>query len=98
MCNVLSMGILDLFKSAENKKLTLALSRLDQVEHDLRLIRLEWQESYDKIHHALDRVGKRWQRLSAENSEPNNNHDSPQKNVITTENLWKIARERGMVR
>lgn len=94
----MSMGILDLFKSAENKKLTQTLTRLDQVEHDLRLIRLEWQEAYDKIHHALDRVGKRWQRLSAENSQPNNGQDLAQKKAVTTEDLWRIARERGMVR
>jgi hypothetical protein len=92
------MGFLALFKSPENKKLTQALARLDEVEHQIRLVRLEWQESYDKIHHALDRVGKRWSRALAENSVPNNGAKNAPVSPTSTEDLWKIARERGMVR
>lgn len=92
------MGILDLFKSKENKTLDKVSARLDQIEHKIRLLELEWQEAYDKIHHALDRVGKRWLRANAENSQPNNGGETAAKNALSTENLWKIARERGLVR
>jgi len=89
------MGFLDLFRSPPNKKINEFNTRLDALEHEMRLMRLEWQESYDKIHHALDRVGKRWQRLTA----PNNGSDETvPKQAVTTEDLWKIARQRGLLR
>lgn len=37
--------------------------RLDTVEHDLKLIRIEWAEIYDKIVHQFDRQRKRKEKV-----------------------------------
>lgn len=37
--------------------------RLHSLEHELKLIRIEWEEVYDKITHAFDRERKRRKRV-----------------------------------
>jgi len=98
MSSMLSMGFLDLFKSKENRKIKQFDARLDEIETQMRLMRLEWQESYDKIHHALDRVGKRWSRITEKSNGSSNGDEKTVTTTQTVENLWKIARERGLVR
>ena len=44
--------------SAE-KRLLEAEVRLETLERELKNLRLEWEESYDKLHHLMSRVTKR---------------------------------------
>lgn len=90
------MGLLDLFKSRENKRISEFATRLDEIESQIRLLRMEWNESYDKIHHALDRVSKRWTRIHSTAQEDNGGDQKPANQTV--EDLWKLARSRGMVR
>jgi hypothetical protein len=92
------MGLLDLFKSTENKKIKLFETRLDEMETQMRLIRMEWQEAYDKVHHALDRVAKRWNRLQDENNGNLLTAGKQGGQPATVEQLWAIARQKGMLR
>lgn len=93
------MSILDLFRSTENKKVRQFETRLDEIETQMRLIRMEWNEAYDKVAHALDRVAKRWNRINIEN-QADQRGDAKQSQIggLSTADLWKIARDRGMVR
>jgi len=33
--------------------------RIDRLEHDVRMLRLEWEETYDKVHRLLGKVARR---------------------------------------
>jgi hypothetical protein len=73
-------------------------AKIDAVESQMRLLKNEWSETYDKIHHALDRVAKRWQRLQGvQGAESGFNGESAPK-IETTEELLAAARQRGLLR
>jgi len=93
------MGFLDLFRRSPVPTTKEFSSRLDEIESQMRLLRMEWQETYDKVHHALDRVVKRWNRSQEAPGNVNQQTDGDQKPVqMDLGELWKIARSRGMVR
>lgn len=66
------------------------------LESDLRLIRLEWQESYDKITKAFERWRKRVQQLQALEPE-NGSNQSPDTSKMSVEELTRYARSRGVL-
>lgn len=92
------MGLLDLFKTKDSVKIRQFGQRLDEIESQMKLLRLEWGEAYDKVHHALDRVAKRWTRLHSENNGSAGSDPKEATEPVSVEKLWQIARQRGMVR
>lgn len=89
------MSILDLFRSKPELSLKEVSSRLNEIESQTKLLRLEWNEVYDKLAHALDRLSKRNARALVEyKTSPGNGADAP----VTMDDLWKKAREKGLLR
>lgn len=43
--------------------------RLEQLERTVKALKLEWEESYDKLHHLMARVTKRAKALETEKSQ-----------------------------
>jgi len=80
----------------------LTLARFDRLESELKGIRLEWNDVYDKVAHLYDRTRKRItalrkaeDRSSATNgAEGDPEHTQPQ----THADLMNMARGRGMVK
>jgi len=70
----LASALQKLFQSPENRR----LKRLEQelldlqewkysTDRELKSLRLEWEEAYDKLHHLMARVTKRKKALDREN-------------------------------
>lgn len=83
----------------ENKKALVELeSRLEKIEGQINTLRLEWTEVYDKVHHALDRIAKRYQRIKTQNVEENQENSQGNGEFVSTADLIRIAREKGALR
>lgn len=41
-------------------------SQLDKLEREVKSLRLEWEESYDKLHHLMARITKRQKAAQTE--------------------------------
>ena len=78
------------------------MARFDRLESELKGIRLEWNDVYDKVSHLYDRTRKRISALkkaedrSDEQKEASNGADPavPQ----THAEIMNLARQKGMVR
>lgn len=44
--------------------------KFDQLEHDFKMLKLEWEESYEKIASMLRKLGRRAQVLAEEDGKP----------------------------
>lgn len=71
-------------------------ARLVSLESDVKLIRLEWQEAFDKITRAFERWRKRVKQLqdSEEQNATNGDQDPARMNV---EELTRYARNKGVL-
>lgn len=70
------------------------------MESAVRLLRLEWSESYEKICHALDRLRKREARVASD--EPTGQGVTPpdgarRKPYLSEAELFAMARKRGQI-
>lgn len=83
-------------------EMTLLLARLDRFESELKGIKLEWNDVYDKIGHLYDRTRKRIGALKkAENGsdEQNGNEVTQQPTQFSTHaEIMNLARSRGYIR
>lgn len=83
------MAFLDAFRNASAAKVIAMAAEIEALRSELRSIKLEWIEAHDKLAHLMDRARKRDKALAAENR-PENGDDSQ-------ENLWELARKRGLL-
>lgn len=51
--------------------------RLDRLEHEMKQLQLEWEETYGKVRRALATLAKRQQREAGGDDEPEANHAQP---------------------
>ena len=86
------MSLLDLFRKRSQPSPPVSMSDLEALRGEIRLLKLEWIETHDKIMHALDRNRKREAKLAAE-KEPENGSCEPE----SMADLWQLARQRGLV-
>lgn len=49
--------------------------RLAELEHQIRLLRLEWEETYDKVHRLLGKVSRRQAELARREDAPGSTND-----------------------
>lgn len=77
------MGFFDLFRTEKHEKLSPRLKEIedsmDRLERTVKGLKLEWEESYDKLHHLMARVTKRAQNASssAAPEAPGNENGTP---------------------
>ena len=85
------------FKSSQSK-IKAINERLDTLESEIRRLRLEWLETYDKTTHAIERWSKREKtsKPTEEKSEVKTDAFVPGR-LYTDEELMEIARKRGVV-
>ena len=80
----------------------LNLARFDRLESELKGIRLEWNDVYDKVAHLYDRTRKRIQALKkaeARSDEQNGDLRDPEHTVPQTHaDIMLQARKKGIVR
>lgn len=88
--------------SVSRTEMELLLARFDRLESEIKGIRLEWSDVYDKVQHLFDRTRKRIgalkkaeERAEGPNGASNDTeHTQPQ----THADLMNMARSRGVVR
>jgi len=70
------------------KKLTILEAKLDAMDSKMNILKLEWTEAYDKIHHALDRARKRDQAVAKKNPTSETEIEEPnhQQNLFVSHN------------
>jgi len=83
-------------------EMELLLARFDRFETELKGIRLEWNDVYDKVAHLYDRTRKRitaLRKAEDRSSEPNGDGGDPQPTGPKTHaEIMALARQKGMVR
>lgn len=62
---------------------------MDKFASEIRLLKLEWLETLDKVTHALDRLNKRQAKLARETE--------PEPQPETVESLWETVHKRGLI-
>lgn len=66
--------------------------RLDRLESDLKLLRAEWEDTYERVIRALRRLNKRAQDLAAkEEKEQQTHEDAPQATIPGMPSLDPIS-------
>jgi len=77
----------------------LLLARFDRLESELKGIRLEWNDVYDKVAHLYDRTRKRIQALKKaedRSEEPNGDRPDQQPTQFRTHaDIMNYARQKG---
>lgn len=63
---------------SDRKRLAEIEDRLDSIDRTIKSIRLEWEESYDKLHHLMARVTKRQKDLARAQTESETESAEPQ--------------------
>lgn len=86
------MGFLRRFFSVPEETPPPLAARIAILEQEIKSLRLEWNETYDKIAHQFDRLRKR-QKAALEAPEPEAGNGS----LLTPEAVWDHARRRGIV-
>jgi len=80
-------------------EMELLLARFDRLESELKGIRLEWNDVYDKVAHLYDRTRKRISALKkAEDRSEGTNGDAeaPQPTELSTHaDIMNLARQKG---
>lgn len=80
-------------------EMELLLARFDRLESELKGIRLEWNDVYDKVAHLYDRTRKRIKALQKAEDRPEatNGTDSTQQPTVfqTHADIMAFARQRG---
>ncbi len=71
------------------------LERLDRLEHQIQLLKVEWSEVYDKIAHQFDRERKRRGKALME-AEPADGNSAPSINWNDPVVIASEARKRGL--
>jgi len=83
-------------------EMELLLARFDRLESELKGIRLEWNDVYDKVAHLYDRTRKRISALKkAEDRSEGTNGDepAPQPTVFQSHaDIMNLARLKGYIR
>ena len=83
-------------------EMELLLARFDRLESELKGIRLEWNDVYDKVAHLYDRTRKRIQALrKAEDRSEEPNGDKPDQQPPQFQNhadILNYARGKGLIR
>lgn len=86
----------------ESKALRELQDRLETVERDVKRLRLEWEDSYDRLRHIMGRLNKRAAReQQADGEQPTPEPTPPELGRPMTAReaaLWEIAKRRGAVR
>ena len=89
-------------KGVSRTEMELLLARFDRLESELKGIRLEWNDVYDKVAHLYDRTRKRIQALQkAEDRSEGKNGDDVDQQVLAFQShaeIMSYARNRGNVR
>lgn len=66
--------------------------RLDKVESELRMMRGEWEDTYERVMRALRRLNKRWQDMDKrEESAQKTHEDAPQATIPGMPSLDPIS-------
>jgi len=83
-------------------EMELLLARFDRLESELKGIRLEWNDVYDKVAHLYDRTRKRIKALQKAEDRPeatNGDESSPQPTGFQSHaEIMAFARQRGVVK
>lgn len=92
------MTFLELFRVSEKTKLKAVNERLDNLESQIRLLRMEWAEVYDKTTHAIERWTKREKFQKPTEPEKITPSEIPSPTRIYSDlELMELARKQGMV-
>ena len=92
------MTFLKLFSNSEQSKIKAINERLDALDSQIRLLRLEWTEVYDKVTHAVERWSKRQKAEKQPELEKTTIETaSPENRQYTDAELMALARKQGMV-
>lgn len=83
------MGILAAFFQRSKPPSADLVAEIEQLKSDIRILKTEWSEVYDKMLHALDRINKRNKQLVVE-KEP----EIPADDMVS---LWQECRRKGLV-
>ena len=87
------MGFFSRSKSTPPAPSTLLDQRVLTLETELKLLRTEWNDLYDKIAHQFDRLRKRQKAMIADQGTEPEETASP----LTADAVWELARRKGMV-
>lgn len=96
------MGFLSLFREHSAtppvQEIAALSARISQIETDVKLMKLEWQETYDKVTRTFERWRKRASKLEEEkeatDAETGLNGDI---SAMNCEQLTRLARRRGVL-
>ena len=76
--------------------------RIQKIDADIKSLRLEWTDTYDKVYKVLDRFRKRWDREAAQRRREEATEEASEgANGVTlgsSQDILAYARQRGLLR